>query len=404
MNCDVLIVGGGAVGLTTAAGLCAAGFSVVVVDAANASPRAPSGAFDLRVSALTRAAENVLTRLGAWPRMDPMRLAPFEQMRVWDSAVSGELQFGAEDIGEPYLGTLAENANVVAALTAVLREDYAERCHWRLPGLLEALHCDASGAVARVSGDHIRAGLVVGADGSNSKVRELLGLQTRVRDYQQSAVVATLRTQLAHQSTAWQRFLANGPIAMLPLPGEFTSIVWSTTPDEAAELISMPTLAFNQRVAEALDHRFGEVVWSGERGRFALRRVEATAYVAERAVLVGDSAHTIHPLAGQGLNLGLMDAAALCEVLEHARRRDREFATRSVLRRYERWRKTQNVLTQNAMDALRWFFADRPLPIRIVREIGMHGVNALTPLKRELSRTASGIIGDLPALARPLRT
>ena len=401
MKHDVLVVGGGAVGLTTAACLCDAGFSVCIVDAAEHNTRSPQGPFELRVSALTRAAEHLFTQLQVWGRMDPERLAAFQDMRVWDARVSGEVHFSAADIGEPWLGTLAENSALVAALTAHLCDVHDDLCSWRQPAELQALHCDDSGVLARVSGEHIEASLVVGADGTGSKVRELVGLETRVRDYGQTAVVATLRTVRGHANTAWQRFLASGPIALLPLAGDFASIVWTTTPEESATLVNMSPEAFNEQVAQAFDGRFGAVVWSGERGRFPLRRVEATAYVAPRAVLVGDAAHTIHPLAGQGLNLGLMDAAALAEVVSDARKAGREFHARNTLRRYERWRKTHNVATQNAMDGLRWLFADRPMPVRLGREFGLRAVNVLTPLKRELSRAASGTIGDLPARARP---
>ncbi len=401
MRYDVLVVGGGVVGLATAAALCRAGFRICVVDAgAPDVANADVGGYELRVSTLTRGAEHVLTHLGAWALLPHARIQPFFDMRVWDEGSPGELHFSAADVGEPHLGVLAENSRVAEALEAVLREVYPGQCDWRRPAKLESLHADVDGVVARVSGEPMEAELIVGADGASSFVRQLMQLDTHVREYDQNAVVANLRLELSHEETAWQRFLSTGPIAMLPLPGDYGSIVWSTTPDEAAALVTMDTDAFQMRVAEALDGRFGRMVWCSKRVQFPLRRVQAREYVATRTVLVGDAAHAIHPLAGQGLNLGIMDAATLSAVLVEAREAGRSFSGRSTLRRYERWRKAQNVATQNAMDALGWVFGRTARPLRELRGLGVNLVQANTPLRRKLCKLASGVSGDLPPLAR----
>ena len=400
MTADVLVVGGGPVGLTTALTLIHAGFSVSLVDAQPGLPVPPSGPFELRVSAITRAAEALLTHYGVWAQMPGERRQAFENMRVWDAGSSGELHFDAADIGEPHLGTMLENSALASALAAVLGEFEAAQFTWRRGAVLESLHVDDEGVVARVSGEVMRAQLVVGADGAESKVRELSELTTRRRDYHQAGVVATLRTAQPHLCTAWQRFLPTGPIALLPLPGDFSSIVWSTQPEDAVGLVVMPAERFNAAVNDALENRFVEVVWSGERGQFPLRRVEAVDYVAPRTVLVGDAAHTIHPLAGQGLNLGLLDAAALAQVMAAARVAGRNPFSHVTLRRYERWRKTHNLAVQNGMDALHWIYAQQQPAVRSARGLGMGVVNTVIPAKTMLTELASGVTGDLPAACR----
>ena len=397
MTNDVLVIGGGPVGLTTALALVRAGFSVSLVDAQPHVPIAPTGPFELRVSAITRAAEMLLTHLGVWPLVSGSRTESFQQMHVWDAGSDGELHFDAADIGEPHLGTMLENSALTSALATLLFEPEAKSFVWRRGAVLEALHVEPDGVVARVSGEVVRAGMVIGADGADSKVRELREITTQRRDYHQAGVVATLRTSAPHQNTAWQRFLPTGPIALLPLPGDFSSIVWSTDPTEAAELAAMPAARFNAAVGDAFGHRFGDVVWSGERGQFPLRRVAAANYVAPRTALVGDAAHTIHPLAGQGLNLGLLDAAALAQVMAQARREGRNPFATVVLRRYERWRKAHNLAVQNGMDALRWVYGQRQPAVRGIRGFGMGLVNNVTPVKTLLTELASGVTGDLPA-------
>ncbi|MEM7406567.1 MAG: FAD-dependent monooxygenase [Pseudomonadota bacterium] len=402
-DADVVVVGAGAVGLATAIGLCNLGIRVLVVDAAPELPEAPDGPAQLRVSALTRASEYILTNLGVWSALDPARLASFEDMRVWDSGNRAELHFAAADIGAGHLGTMVENSALVATLATTLRERHQERCAWHLGAAVDALHIDARGVLVRAGGAHINAAWIIGADGGNSRVRELADIPVETRDYEQSAVVANLRVATGHEATAWQRFLPGGPIALLPLAGDYASIVWSTTPEHAAQLIEMSPDAFNRAVAEAFEHRFGEVVWSGARGQFPLRRLRAVSYVRDRLALVGDAAHTIHPLAGQGLNLGLLDAAALAEVAGTAIQHSRDPHRLSVLRRYERWRKAHNVLTQNAMDVLRRVFAEQRVPLATARGIGLGAVNASGGVKRVLSRFASGLSGDLPVIARRTR-
>jgi 2-octaprenylphenol hydroxylase len=214
--------------------------------------------------------------------------------------------------------------------------------------------------------------------------------------------VATVRTEAHHRDTAWQRFLPSGPVAFLPLPEGYCSIVWSVPPARAEDLLGLSPEAFARELEAAVDLRLGRVVWLGERAVFPLFRQHAERYVRSRVALVGDAAHTIHPLAGQGVNLGFLDAAALAEVVLAARGRGEDAGALPVLRRYERWRKGHNLLVQGAMDGFRLLFGTDLSPVRLVRNLGLRLTDGAMPVKRLIMRRAMGLEGDLPPLARPL--
>ena len=364
-----------------------------------AVPRSPrDGDVDLRVSALSRASQRILQVAQAWPALAE-RACPYAEMVVWDAASRPDardaLHFSAAESGEPDLGHIVENLRVPWALL----ESPSLKGITQLRAGLESLQFEDDAARLTLSdGRRLACGLVVGADGGQSRTRELCGIGRAGWAYGQSAVVAHLRTARPHRHTAWQRFLPDGPIALLPLADGRVSLVWSTSPTEAAELLAAEPATFSRRVTEASDHVLGEVEVDSGRAAFPLALWHARDYVRPRLALVGDAAHTIHPLAGQGVNLGLLDAAALVQVLAHAEATGGEpFGTR-VLRRYERWRRSENALMLGTTDTINRLFGERSVPVAAARRLGMALVASQPLLRRVLVERALGLAGDLPVL------
>ena len=396
---DVLIIGGGMVGATLACALGEAGLRTGLVER-----RAPDLAWPLegdvlRVSAITLASQRIFQALHAWPGMQGRSVSPFREMRVWDAAGDGEIHFDSADIAEPQLGHVIENRVVQAALWERLQD--LEEVQTLCPaGVAEIGRRGPVMEVGLDDGHCLRAGLVVGADGAASRVRELAGIAMRGWDYDQQGLVATVGTERPHRETAWQRFLATGPLAFLPLADGRCSIVWSCPPAMAEQLLGQNEADFRAALGEAFEHRLGEITSVGPRAAFPLRLRHAERYVAEGLALVGDAAHNIHPLAGQGVNLGLLDAAALAEVLVEAQQRGRAPGGLGTLRRYERWRKGHNIAMSLAMDGFKRFFGGQAPPLRWLRNTGLTLVDRAVPVKAMLTRQAMGLEGDLPALAR----
>lgn len=267
---------------------------------------------------------------------------------------------------------------------------------------------DAENAsLALKNGNCIKTKLLIGADGSRSGIRQQFDISVRGWDYDHSAVVTYVKTEQLHQETAWQRFLPTGPLAFLPLPDNYSSIVWSTQPEQAKQLVDMTDEDFCQVLGEAFDHTLGKIESAGQRASFPLRFFVANEYVKPRLALVGDAAHTIHPLAGQGVNLGLADVASLAEVLMDAVTQGKDIGSMSVLRRYERWRKADSMSLFVAMDSLKRLFGSEHSGVRWLRNFGLSLTNKITPLKNHLVRSAMGlnenaIEGQLPRLSRGL--
>lgn len=398
MNVDVLIVGGGLVGSTLAVALGVAGVRVAIVEARE-TPPLPEHGFDLRVSAVTLASRRVFESIGVWNGLPAERLQAFERMVVWDQPGVGEVRFDSADIGEPALGFIVENLLLQQALD--LRLQTLASVTVLRPATLESLAIEAARVAADVDGNRVTAKLIIGADGTHSRVRELAGIEAKKSAYGQRALVATVATEKDHEATAWQRFLPAGPLAFLPLPRGQSSIVWSTTPTHAREMEHMNDADFGRSLSTAYDSRLGEVSAIGARGTFELVALHARNYVGQRVALVGDAAHTVHPLAGQGVNLGILDAAALTEVLTTAREQDRDPGRLHTLRKYERWRKGHNVLMRETLGGFNWLFGTGFMPLRQARNAGLRVTDQIVPLKRWFMSQASGISGDLPKLARP---
>jgi 2-octaprenylphenol hydroxylase len=395
---EIVIIGGGCVGGTLACALAEAGLHVAVVEAREAVAEWPVDSVDLRVFAITRASERIFRSIGCWDAIERGGVSPFRDMHVWDAGGAGEIHFDCAELGEPTLGYIIEQRVIQAALNARMQSlPMLERlCPAELSGFERR---DAAVRIALADGRVLQAALLVGADGAESRVRGLGQIAVEARAYRQDAIVAVVTTELPHRETAWQRFLPSGPLAFLPLRDGRSSIVWSTSPQQAAELVALDEAAFLERLSEAFDHRLGRVVAVEERMRFPLQRLHATRYVAERLALIGDAAHVIHPLAGQGVNLGLLDAATLAEVILDTRQAGRDIGRLGNLRRYERWRRGDNQRMQLAMDGFKALFGQTAAPVRLLRNAGLSLVDRSGPLKQTLARHAMGLSGDLPGMA-----
>lgn len=403
---DIAVIGAGMVGAATAALLARAlpGTTIAVLDA-EAPPRWRAGdPLGLRVSALSEASRRILAACGAWEEIAAGRISPYSHMRVWDGAIPaggpGAIRFGAADVAAPVLGHIVENELVRLALrNALLR---MENVNVLDGARLETLALDGACAELGIEdGRRLQARLVVGADGAASPSRALAGLETQGHDYEQRAVVCHVRCQLPHGETAWQRFLPEGPIAYLPLADGRVSIVWSTTPAHAEALLAADDESFRVEVARASDGCLGEVLEAGPRAAFPLRMRHAPVYTRARYALVGDAAHTVHPLAGQGVNLGFLDAAALADVVAAGVAAGRDPGDPALLRRYERWRKPENVIAMRAFDGINRLFSNDDPGLGAIRRAGFTLVERLAPLKGMFIRRAMGLEGDLPAAARP---
>lgn len=409
---EAIIVGGGMVGATLACLLGRAGLSVALLDAREApldGQAAGRGAPGMRVSALTPVARQLLEGLGAWAMMAARRVSPYRFMQVWDGEGSGEVTFSADQAGVPVLGHIVENDVTLAALEACLAElpTVTLRYGARVAELEDGDETEGEPrAVVLEDGERLRAPLVVAADGARSPLRERAGIETRERDTGQVAVVTTVRTAREHGDVARQVFLATGPLAFLPLSVEgdahHCSIVWSTTPAEAERLTALSADDLGRALGAALEHRLGEVTVVDRALAVPLVQRHAHAYVRPGFALVGDAAHSIHPLAGQGVNLGLMDAAVLAEEVVEGRRRGLAAGDGHVLARYARRRRGDNAAMLALMDGFRLLFGARHPALTLARNLGLSGVDRLGPLKRLLMQQATGHRGRLPAACRPL--
>jgi 2-octaprenylphenol hydroxylase len=403
---DVAIVGGGPVGACAAALLArgAAGGSgalrVALLEPGAPAPLPADAPLEARVVALSRASEHILTRAGAWPRIRGPRLSPYERMRIWHESVAADsaqaLVFDAADAGEPNLGFIAENRLLQTALLGA----FTDAGGHLEPAQLSALEITDAAVNLTTSGGVLSARLVVGADGAQSTVRRATGLTAEVSDYHQTAIVASVATARPHQATAWQRFMHDGTLAFLPLADGTSSLVWSADDDLAAGLLSATASGFAQQLDRASDLALGSTRLVSERTSFPLRRLAAQRYVAQRVALVGDAAHVVHVLAGQGVNLGLMDAAALAQLVLAAVGQGEDPGALGVLRAYERWRKSEVALMSTAIDAFDRLLAHGSGPFARVAQRGLSWVGRSQELRRVFIRRALGMSGELPQAAR----
>ena len=403
---DVLIVGGGPVGASAAALLQVATkdarhpLRVAVLELNRPAAALPDAPLDSRVSALSRASERILTAIGAWSLIPQSRMQPYERMRVWHESVqprSGDvLEFDAAYAGEPNLGYIVENRLVqTAALTT-----FEAAGGKVISGELSRLRVHDHHVELETSAGTFACRLVVGADGARSKVRESIGLAAETSSYRQTAIVVNVRTELPHERTAWQRFLRTGTLAFLPLADGCSSVVWSADDAAAAPLLAMSASDFEEELLRQSDAVLGGVKLCTERLSFPLRKLTAHRFTAHRCALIGDAAHVVHPLAGQGVNLGLLDAAALCELLCAAFRVREDAGAQSVLRRYERWRKSEIEPIALAIDGFNRYLAHGVGPLSRIAQRGLALVNRTDEVKRFFITRALGLDGELPRIAR----
>lgn len=383
---DVIINGGGMVGATLACLLAKSSRKVAVVEASKAKEFSPGAPYDLRVSAISRASQNAFTEIGAWDVMQEMRASPYEIMDVWDAEGDGNVRFDAAELGEPDLGHIIENNVIQIAVTQALNS-FSSAELYQPDKLVEFSVDDKQVVVTLESGTQLSANLLVGADGANSKVRSLAGIDIEIDDYAQSGLVAVVKTEKHHEYTAWQRFQKTGPLAFLPLADGSCSIVWTLPSDRADYYLSLGKNDFKSALAEAFDHKLGKITKVGNRAAFPLRGSQAKPYVLERIALVGDAAHTIHPLAGQGVNLGIKDVVELAKQLNDVA----DVGRLKILRRYERARRGDNLLTMRAMEGFRLLFGHSATPVKSIRNLGMNLFNQVPQIKNEVIKKAMGL-------------
>jgi 2-octaprenyl-3-methyl-6-methoxy-1,4-benzoquinol hydroxylase/2-octaprenylphenol hydroxylase len=386
---DAIVVGGGAIGAALGAALARDEFEVALVEARAPKPWRAEDDVDLRVVALAADARQLFEQLGVWSSIANARVGPYRRMHVWDATAPGALTFDAADNGDAALGWIIENRLIQHALWQAVERTRNARVI--CPGEVASIASEDDGVEAVLAdGTRLRARVAIAADGAESPVRAMLGIDANGRDYAQRGLVANVTTARSHEQTAWQRFLPTGPLAFLPLADGRCSIVWTLPDAEAARVLALDDAAFRAELGAAFDFRLGEITATTARAAFPLRLRLADRYVSGRVVLAGDAAHVVHPLAGQGMNLGFRDVACLARVLRDARERGSDIGAAHVLRRYERERRSENTLAARGLDAIERLFTANDPVTPAVRGAGLSIVDRFAPLRHAFASIAAG--------------
>ncbi len=394
---DVVIVGGGMVGAAVACCLGGSDLKVAVIEAQVPDAFSTEQAHDLRVSALSIASKKILEAVGAWQGVTSRRCCPFKRMRVWEDA--GDTTFNSDDIRYPELGYIVENR--ITQLALLDRLPHFDNVQLLMPQTISKISYDGqSSEIQLAEGLTLHAKLLVAADGGQSRVRQAVGLGVTSWDYNQHAMVIYIETAYPQQDITWQRFVPTGPQAFLPLTGNYGSIVWYHSPDEVRRLQALSAEQLKAELVAAFPDCLGEVKQVLGVASFPLKRQHAQHYVKPGVALVGDAAHMINPLAGQGVNIGLLDAAALAEVLIQAQSQGKNIADLGVLQRYENLRRNENLKMMTLMDVFYRFFSNDILPVKFLRNIGLGLAQRIAPARKQVMKAAMGLEGNLPKLAR----
>ena len=398
---DIVVAGGGIVGSTFAAALADSPLQIHVINADRPSPWQEHH-YDTRVSAINLASESILSSVDSWQPVQERRVAPFREIKVTDYATNTMLCFDAADSGLAHLGHIVENSAITEALR--LRLDAAPNITVSQNDRVQSVN-HAQGQILVSTEQHqvITARLLVGADGAASTIRTLSGIAFNEMSYDQTALVSTVTTREHHGDIARQRFLPTGPIAFLPLADGRCSIVWSADNAYAEKLMAMTDPAFLAELNTAFPNELG-VTSATRRQSFILGQLHTSTYCAKRIALIGDAAHTLHPLAGLGVNLGLLDAASLAETVLHVVDRHRDIGGTSTLRRYERWRKGENTLALATIESIHQFFQQTNPLAHQLRAAGMSFCQHNPLINRFFVHRATGLSGDLPRAARYAET
>jgi 2-polyprenylphenol 6-hydroxylase len=390
---DVIVVGAGMVGLSLVAALAPLKLKIAIVDQTAPAEKSTWQGRDPRVSAIVKSSELFLKKTGAWDFITQERFCSFYGMDVWEQDGTANIQFDAADAGEQNLGYIIENRVMQWALQQNIKQ--YQNVSWFCPQTIGDFKKNKLWHMTLANGLEIQGELLIGADGANSFVREKLGMEVVIKDLGHHAIVCNVQCEKPHQGIARQVFLNSGPLAFLPLEKHETknycSIVWSLTPEKAKAMMALDEEKFNQKLTEHFEYRLGEVISSDKRFSFPLLQRHAKSYIGENIALIGDAAHTIHPLAGQGVNLGYMDAQALAEEIERALQRKIPISSREVLRRYERKRRGENTLMMQSMRVFQNVYATNNPDLRLLRNWGLGLTNKSTFLKNFFLKQAMGI-------------
>lgn len=400
---DILVVGGGMVGAAFACALGGAGLRIAVIEAVPLTASAQPS-YDERTIALAFGSRRIFEGIGVWSEVARLGATPIEKIHISDRGHFGFTHLSRAELGQEALGYVVEAR--VLGLALLTRLQQLPNITWLCPATLENVDFQTENAVARIRHDgaiqDLRARLVVAADGADSAVRNVAGIDFERTEYGQSAVVTTVTIHQPHQNTAYERFTGTGPLALLPMSDNRMAVVWSTRTDNVQTLLSLSDEEYLARLQERFGDRLGTLTRLGKRRAYPLMLTRVKEHVRPRLVLIGNAAHTVHPVAGQGFNLGLRDVAALAEVLVAAKQEGRDLGELEMLKRYADWRARDNrVISTFTNSLIRVFSNDFP-PLAFARNLGLLAVDLVPPLKRRLLRVTSGLAGKLPRLARGL--